>query len=187
MDLGGGKGELIKQVYMRNKAQISNAQLLVVDMPESFVGLLGTHEKIEFVDGDMVKGPILPADCYLVKHIFEGFDDAITLAVMKNISASILPNGRMMIVEYTILPPGQSSFGNLLDVHMIVFGGHTTPLRTTNNLLTVTTPTTTIPLRVGGKSRTLADLKVLLSQVGFEVVRYVPSEMGIVLTECKKI
>lgn len=157
IDLGGGKGELIKQVRLKNPGLKAKCQ--VVDLPDSFIGEVSTEE-VEYIAGDMVKGPIPSADCYLVKHIFEGFNDEWSLSVLKNLHTSMSDDGVMIIIEYTILPPGVPSFGKLLDCHMIVFGG--------------------------GKGRTLKDMTELVGKAGFEVSRCVPSELGIVLTECKK-
>lgn len=160
IDLGGGKGELIHQVQLNLGDKVKDIKFSVVDLAESFHGET-SNDKITYVEGDMVKGPIPSADYFMVKHIFEGFDDETTLKVMNNLSACMGPKAKMGIIEYTILAPGVPGFGKLLDCHMIVFGG--------------------------GKGRNLAQMTELLAKAGFEVIRCVPSAMGIVLTECQKM
>jgi len=155
VDVGGGNGELLALLA---DAVDPSARLICQDLAEP--GAEAKSERIEFVAMNMLESIVPDADCYLLKHIFEGFDDEQSLTVLRNVHSAARDNATVAIIESVIAPPDVPNFGKMLDVHMILYGA--------------------------GRSRTEADVTAMLRDTGFDVVKATPSEHGVYVIESRK-
>ena len=155
VDIGGGKGELLSHIATLSGV---SARLIVQDLPEAFAGV--EVDSIEFVAMDVFESIVPGADCYLLKHIFEGFDNEQSLAVLRNVYAAAPTDATIAIIESVIAPPDVPNFGKLLDMQMILYGG--------------------------GRSRTETELTQLLRQAEFKLVNSTSTEDGVYVIETRK-
>jgi len=87
----------------------------------------------------------------VLKRVLHDWDDARTLTILHNCHRAMVPQGRLVIIEMVIAPGNAPFFGKQLDVELLL-----------------TTP--------GGRERTEAEYRSLLSAAGFALTRITPTE-----------
>ena len=89
-----------------------------------------------------------PGDAYALKMIVHDWDDARSIAILKNVRKAIRPEGRVLLMEAVIDPTsGAGAPGKLLDINMLVM--------------------------TGGRERTAEEFAALYRASGFELTRIV--------------
>jgi hypothetical protein len=89
------------------------------------------------------------ADVYLMKTIIHDWDDEKSLAILRNVRTAIAADGKLLLMEM-VLPVGAPSHpGMLVDLEMLV--------------------------HAGGRERTAAEYRDLLSRAGFRLIRVIPT------------
>ena len=87
-------------------------------------------------------------DAYLLAALVHAWDDAAAGVVLRNCRQAMKPASRLLLVEH-VIPSGDAPHrGKLTDVEMLL---------------------------VGGRERTEAEFRVLLTSAGFTLTRIVPT------------
>jgi predicted O-methyltransferase YrrM len=152
VDVGGGNGALIAAILK----QVPRAAGLTFDLPPSAeraranLGAQGLAGRCEVVGGDFFESVPSGGDAYALKMIVHDWDDARSIAILKNVRKAIRPDGRVLIMEAVIdAANGVGAPGKLLDINMLVM--------------------------TGGRERTADEFAALYRASGFELVRIIPT------------
>jgi len=151
VDVGGGQGALLAAILAANPSlqgilfdrpgveQSARAQLEAADVAH----------RATLAGGDFFSGVPEGGDIYVLKRIIHDWDDAQSVAILKNCRTALAPAGRVLIVE-DLLPPGDApSIGKLVDVVMMSL--------------------------VPGRERTTTEYRQLLERAGLSLNRVMPT------------
>jgi SAM-dependent methyltransferase len=152
VDVGGGNGALIAAILEK----APRAAGVTFDLPPSAerakanLGARGLAGRCEVVGGDFFESVPSGGDAYALKMIVHDWDDARSIAILKNVRKAIRPDGRVLIMESVVDPTsGVGAPAKLLDVNMLVM--------------------------TGGRERTAEEYAALYRSSGFELLRVVPA------------
>lgn len=158
-DIGGGNGSKLTAILQRH----SKMRGILFDLPHVLerarprIVAAGLTERCQLVAGSFFEAVPEGADAYLMRHIIHDWDDAKSLAILRNCQRAMKPGNKLLLVE-AVIPPGNGPFGTkLLDLTMML-----------------------IP---GGKERTEAEYRALYEQAGFDLVRIVNTASEISILE----
>lgn len=160
-DIAGGHGMLLAQILKAN----SEIKGILFDLPEVIQGagaLLdkeGVASRVETVAGNFFES-VPVSDAYVMKHIIHDWDDERATKILTNISATMNPNGRVLLVEVVIPEGNDPHFGKILDLEMLV--------------------------SPGGIERTVEEYRQLLSDSGLRLTRIIPTSSGYSIVEAVK-
>jgi hypothetical protein len=114
--------------------------------------------RCEFVAGDFFVNVPAGGDVYVLKRIIHDWDDDRARVILSNCRKVMRPDGRLLVIE-PIVPAGNGpSFSKLLDMLMLVW-------------------------QDGGRERTEAQHRSLLTAAGFRVNRMMPAAAGASIIE----
>ncbi len=149
IDIGGGNGALMEAV-LRQNPQVKG---VVFDHPdvvraaEKRLASSGLSDQCECIGGDFFKTVPPGGNAYLLASVIHDWDDEKAFAILRNCRRAMGSTAKILLLEM-IIPPGDSPFfGKLLDLNMLV--------------------------NFGGRERTEAEYRDLLSSAGFELTRIV--------------
>jgi predicted O-methyltransferase YrrM len=152
VDVGGGNGALIAAILKQQPRSTG----VNFDLPPSAerakqnLGAQGLAGRCEVVGGDFFESVPAGGDAYALKMILHDWDDARSIAILRNVRKAIRPDGRVLIMEAVIDPTnGAGAPGKLLDINMLVM--------------------------TGGRERTSGEFVELCRASGFELTRIVPA------------
>jgi hypothetical protein len=151
VDVAGGHGLLLSAFLKANP----NLKGVLFDLPEVIEGagaLLegeGVADRVETATGDFFASVPAGADAYMMKHIIHDWDDARSIAILKNIRAAMNENGRVLIVEMVVKEGNEPDFSKIMDLEMLV--------------------------SPGGVERTADEYRELLANAGFRLTRIIPT------------
>jgi ubiquinone/menaquinone biosynthesis C-methylase UbiE len=154
-DLGGGGGALVVAVL---KA-FPNVGGMLVDRQEAIDAAAprfkreGLADRCELLAADLSISVPAGADVYMLKHVLHGCADEPAIGILNNCRAVLPKNGRVLVIEF-VLPDVVDHANRELE----------TRLMSDLNMLAVT----------GGKERSAAEWKTLLSSAGFGFLRIIP-------------
>jgi hypothetical protein len=107
LDIGGGKGHLVKAIVDQNindmiKPMVLDTPHMIDDAREFWSGHKGKHE-VCLITGDFFKS-IPEADVYVLKHIIHDWNDEKSIEILKNVhaSASKVKGAMLLIMEYVL-------------------------------------------------------------------------------------
>lgn len=148
-DIGGGSGALLASIAAKNP-QVSG---ITFDLPhvaaraKEWLAKTDGANRCEAVGGDFFESVPAGFDAYTLKMILHDWDDAKSIAILKNVRKAIAPEGRLLVID-AVIPEGNGpSPGKLLDINMLVM--------------------------TGGRERTEREFRALFDAAGFELVRVV--------------
>jgi SAM-dependent methyltransferase len=152
VDVGGGNGALLAAIL----GKAPRAAGVNFDLPPSAerakarLGALGLAGRCEVLGGDFFEGVPAGGDAYALKMILHDWDDARSIAILKNVRKAIRPDGRLLVMESVVDPAsGVGAPAKLLDINMLVM--------------------------TGGRERTADEFAALFRESGFELGRIVPT------------
>jgi hypothetical protein len=154
-DLGGGGGALIAAVL---KA-FPNLRGMLVDRQESIDKAVSRFEKEELVPrcrllaADLCKGVPAGAEVYMMKHVLHGYEDGAAKEILLHCRSVLPADGCLLVIEF-VLPDVVDHADLDLEYRLM----------SDLNMLAVT----------GGKERSAAEWRSLLSSAGFECGRLIP-------------
>jgi len=150
VDIGGGSGALLAAIVKKAPSVrgIDFDLPHVADRARAHLQKAGVADKIEVQGGDFFQS--VPAgDAYAMKMILHDWDDAKSIAILKNVRKSIAAGGKLLVME-AVVPPGNApSYAKLLDINMLVM--------------------------TGGRERTEDEFRALFKAAGFTLTRVVPA------------
>ena len=109
----------------------------------------GLNERCEFVTGDFFKD-VPPTHSCILKYIIHDWDDERAIRILRNCGNAIPSDGKVLVVEVIVPPPGQSHVSKLVDLEMLALPG--------------------------GVERTVDEYQELFEQAGLELAKVVPTE-----------
>ena len=151
VDVGGGVGTLLAALLRANPAMRGTLLDLphVTEQARAFLQGHGVGDRVAVVAGDFFAAVPAGGDLYLLGSILHDWEDEQALAILRRCRQAMAPGTRLLIVGLVVPPGNTPSLSKLLDLHMMVI--------------------------TGGRERSEAEHRALLSASGFELLRVIPS------------
>jgi hypothetical protein len=158
-DVGGGNGEVITSVLNRYPTMrgVLFDRPAVVERSRANLEAAGVADRCAAVAGDFFAAVPAGADAYLLRHIIHDWDDAKSVAILRNCRAAMGNGGRLLLVEGIVPSGNEPSVSKFFDLAMMVLPG--------------------------GMERTEEEYRRLLAASGFALARIVPTATWISVTE----
>ena len=159
VDVGGGKGTLIAAMLRA----YPNARGVVLDLPHvielgrQYMDGQGLSARCDLVAGDIFDSVPEGGDAYILKWIIHDWDDARSVAILRNCHRAMSPNGKLFVIEAVIPSGNEPFFHKLMDLNMLVM--------------------------TGGRERTEAEYRTLFEAAGFHLNRVTSSPTEISVLE----
>ena len=156
VDVGGGRGQLLAAILSAHPTlhAILFDQPHVVVESRPFLEVAGVADHCQFVGGDLFAEIPTGGDTYMLMNIIHDWDDAQSLAILKNCYRAMRPQTTLLLIEQmlpsSITPSVTTQSQTLGDLNMLV--------------------------RTGGQERTEEEFRVLLSAAGFDLVSVIPTQ-----------
>jgi ubiquinone/menaquinone biosynthesis C-methylase UbiE len=163
VDIGGSHGTLLAALLRANPA----AKGVLFDRPNVIaearhvIHSLGLNEHVELVEGDFFEEVPAGADLYLLKWILHDWDDAQSLAILRNIHRVAASESKLLIVERLLPSAPEPSPVHLMDLNMLVLAG--------------------------GRERSREEFETLLSSAGYRLERIMPLPHFLNLIEAVRV
>lgn len=122
----------------------------VVESASGFFRSHGLRDRIELKCGNFLETVPEGADAYLLQNILHWRSDEDCVRILKTVHAASRPGAQLLLVEAIVEASNEPQFAKTLDIALLV-------------------------LSHGGKERTRAEWKELLSAAGFRLSRIVPT------------
>jgi hypothetical protein len=150
VDIGGGQGELLSAILARYPMMRGVVFDLphVVDGARALIAARGLSERLEAVGGDFLSA-VPPADAYIMTNVLHDWDDARSVAILRNCRMAMRAGGRVLVGDFVLRPVNEPDIGRLFDLEMLV-------------------------LTDGGKERTEAEFRALFAEAHLRLARVVP-------------
>ena len=151
VDVGGGNGALLIGILSANP----NLSGIVFDLPHAAEKARAkiADARCEAIGGDFFKEVPSGTDAYIIKHVIHDWNDDRATAILRNIHRAMPPHGKLLIAE-GIYPPR-------VDQSDIARGAAANDV----NMLVCT----------GGRQRSEAEFRSLLTGAGFKLTRIIPT------------
>ncbi len=155
VDVGGGHGYLLAGI-LKDHPSLNG---VLFDLPSvvkgahGFIQDEGLSDRCQIAGGDFLKEVPKGGDVYILKRVLSAFEDKSSEKILENCRDAMVPDGRLLIVDANVNSP----YGNLYDIMLLAFPG--------------------------GRMRTEAENRDLLSRVGFNLSRVVPTNSYLSIIE----
>lgn len=163
-DLGGGQGNLLRQIAQRYTSVqgilFETAAVLTEEFKEQWHhDPLASRIKLQI--GDFFNSVPTDVDAYILKGVIHNWPDDKVVQIYKTIHQSMKPQARLLLVEPIILDGAQLQRAKLnLDVNMMVINS--------------------------AKERTVAQHRQLLEKAGFQITKIVPTRSFLSVIEAQR-
>jgi O-methyltransferase len=130
----------------------------MVDMSQPYLPLLKAVKRVEFVAGDVLDEIPVEADLYLLNGVLRQWDDDAVRMILHNCRNAMKEGARLAIIE-RLMPERATDdpAAIMLDLHMMAI--------------------------TGGRARTLAEFKALLSEAGLALTQATTTGSGLSIIE----
>jgi SAM-dependent methyltransferase len=124
-DVGGGTGAVLAAVLTAHP----QVQGVLVDQEYVVAGAppllreAGVADRTTIVAGSFFHGVPAGADAYLLVRILHDWPDDDAVRILRTIRGALAPDGRVIIVDAVVGPPGDDSATKFLDLMMLVSAG----------------------------------------------------------------
>ena len=118
IDCGGGQGILLEAMLR----QAEHSQGILFDLPQVVDGL-AERPRMRRVGGSFFEGVPEGGDLYVLKFILHDWDDAKSIAILRNIRQSMKPGAKVMVIESVVGDSPDASFTHWMDINMLVMTG----------------------------------------------------------------
>jgi hypothetical protein len=149
VDLGGGEGVLLAAILNANPgaqgALFEQASVIAAAKRNLTPDVA---RRIEFVTGDFFKAVPEARDIYILKNIIHDWDDDRSVAILSNCRKAMKNDSKVLIIEGVVPAGNVSSPTKIMDINMLVM--------------------------TGGRERTEAEHRALLTEAGLRLNRVVP-------------
>jgi hypothetical protein len=159
VDVGGGCGILLTTILKENP----HLSGVLFDLPHVIKETRDTIEqegvinRCELVSGDFFETVPVGGDAYILSQVIHDWDDDQAITILKNCRRHMPMNGRLLLLEYVILPDNAPSPGRISDIIMLV--------------------------TEGGRERTELEFRALFETAGFRLTNIIPTQSGINVIE----
>jgi hypothetical protein len=163
VDVGGGHGTLLMTILHAYPPLhgILFDQPQVVDGARSRMTSEGLMSRCDIVAGDFFQAVPQGGDAYMLKSIIHDWDDEHSVALLKNCRQVMPAEGRLLVIETVVPPPGEAHYAKYQDLEMLVM--------------------------LGSQERTVEEYTTLLRQAQFELVRVVPTQEPLSIVEAAPV
>jgi SAM-dependent methyltransferase len=159
VDVGGGHGAFIAAILRANPDLTG----VLFDQPQVVAGAAATLEeagvatRCERVGGDFFAPPLPSGDIYTLRQVIHDWDDARSVAILRNCAQAMAPAGKVLTIEAMIPPGNEPSPVKFLDLQMLVMNG--------------------------GRQRTEEEYRQLYADAGLRLTRIIPTRSDFVIVE----
>jgi SAM-dependent methyltransferase len=149
VDVGGSRGTVL--AWFLKAAP--DATGVLFDRPESlaaapgFLASAGVADRTELVMGNFL-ADVPDGDVHVLSQVLHNWDDENIRRIIANCARAARPGGALVVIEYVLPPAAEPMVGQVLDVLMMVL--------------------------LGGRERTLDELRRLIEPVGYTFTKEVP-------------
>jgi|tagenome__1003787_1003787.scaffolds.fasta_scaffold20890630_2 hypothetical protein len=161
VDVGGGEGTQLAAILARHPAMRG----ILFDQPETVtraqhvLAAAGVNERCDAVGGSFFETVPGGGDAYLLKFILHDWDDAASLAILRNCRKACGPKAKLLVVEQLIASPNEGLATKLTDLQMLV--------------------------GPGGEERTEGEFATLFAAAGFRLEKTIVATTGVNILECQ--
>jgi O-methyltransferase domain/Dimerisation domain len=162
VDVGGGHGRLLHSILSTAPSLLG----VLYDLPQvvanaTFVENDVARGRAQVAGGSFLESVPAGADAYILSGVINDWNDHDALLILKNCRRAIANNGRLLLVTSLLKPvTGPSDRGNFMDVYMMLYGG---------------------------RERSETEIRALLREAGFSVVRVIPTPVMTFIIESNPI
>jgi len=148
IDVGGGDGTLIAGILESNQMVrgVLFDQPQVVEAAGETLRAAGVAERCAVVGGSFFESVPSGADVYILSVVIHDWPDDRASEILRSCRRAITPGGRLLIIDRVIPAGDQASAGKFMDLRMMLE-------------------------HVGGRERTEAEWRDLISSSGFSLAR----------------
>jgi O-methyltransferase domain/Dimerisation domain len=121
VDVGGGRGQLLAAVLARHsglRGVLYDLPGVVSEAPALFAAA-GVAERCSIESGSFLSS-VPSGDTYLLSDILHDWPDPQCLAILRACRAAIAPEGRLLVLEYVLVPGATPPHIAWLDLQMMV-------------------------------------------------------------------
>lgn len=161
MDVAGGYGSLLAAVLEANpqmRGVLFDAPS-VIENARSKMAATKVVDRCELVGGDFFVSVPSGVDAIMMKHIIHDWDDENSLRILKCCHKALRAGGKLLVIESVIQPGNDPSPGKMLDIVMLL---------------------------IGGRERTEAEFRALLTAAGFDLTSIVSTPSPVSVVEGRK-
>jgi hypothetical protein len=122
-------------------------------------------ERCKIVGGSFFESVPAGAETYMLKHVLHDWNDASATAILASCRGAMAPTATLLIVERVM--PEKAEYGQVIEAYLLDLE------------MLVRTP--------GGRKRTGAEFRALLSAAGFTATRVVPTTAPVSVIEARPV
>jgi hypothetical protein len=126
VDVGGGQGNLLASIlktYPTLRGVLFDRPV-VVEEARQLLAEEGLAHRCEVVGGDFFEALPSGADAYLLASVLHNWPDDCAISILRNCQVAMTKSSKLLAVELVLPGPGDSHFGKLLDLDiMVVYAG----------------------------------------------------------------
>lgn len=157
VDVGGGRGILLARILAANP----HLEGVLFDQPATVAAPTPELDtsRCRIAAGDFFEGVPEGGDAYILKYIVHDWNDERAVTILRNCRNAMTANGRVLLVETVVPPPGEPHLATLQDVEMLVV--------------------------LGSRERTEGEYAALLDEAGLRLRRVVPTAGHLSIVEAR--
>jgi hypothetical protein len=158
-DIGGGLGSNLAKILFHypGMSGVLFDQPHVVERARPSLEAAGLADRCAVQGGSFFESAPRGADAYILGHIIHDWDDAKAGLILDNLRRTMPAAAKLLLVDRVLAQGNGASFGNFLDLHMM--------------------------LVCGGRERTEAEFNRLFTRHGFRLTRVVPTAEDVSVIE----
>lgn len=158
-DIGGGNGSLLGAVLRRypHLRGILFDLGHVTERARAGIRTQGLDGRCSVVEGNFFESVPAGADAYVMRHVIHDWTDEQSVQILSNCRKVIPPQGRILLVEFTVPGANAASLGKDADMIMLGFPG--------------------------GMERTEEEYRVLLGKSGFQLSKVTATRSAVGVIE----
>jgi hypothetical protein len=150
VDVGGGLGTMATAILQSQP----EAKAILFDLPSVIAGArgylaAGIETRCQLVAGSFFEWVPRGGDTYLLKDIIHDWDDARSIAILRNCRHAMSDSAKLLLIERVIPPGNEPADGKLVDISMLVM--------------------------TGGMERTESEYRALLEAAGLRMTEIIPT------------
>jgi DNA-binding transcriptional ArsR family regulator len=163
VDIGGGHGMLLHGILSANP----RLRGVLADQPSVVAGAISLRtdpvaDRCEVVGIDFFQTVPEGADAYIAKSVIHDWNDGNAVRILKNCRRAISRDGTLLLIERILKPSNQPDPAKFVDLAMLV-------------------------LTSGGRERTEAEFRALLTEAGFSLIRVIPTAGALSIIESRAV
>jgi O-methyltransferase domain len=162
-DIGGGNGSLLAAVLQRYPQMKGILYDLghVCGRSRSAMQAHGLADRCSVLEGSFFESIPGGADAYLMRHIIHDWTDEQSVQILSHCRKVIPSHGRLLLVEFAVSAPNESSLGKDADMIMLAFPG--------------------------GMERTETEYRDLFTRSGFQLTKVTPTKSAVNVFEGRPV